>query len=567
MNEEYFSYVEKLKQLNFKNNLEFLQKKYKNKKILLYAAGLFFDAIADNYNLTEYLNIVGICDIKFKGNKPDLYKNIKTFEPDEIKELDIDVVLACNLSPKTIENTIRKNHYISENINVEHIIQENHQTKLANEIEKIKSTISLLCNGENPFNTIKFWKYCNKQELSTKANYRKVLNRIRKTKLPLKVMFIVEENAKWGWQSIYDEMKKDNKNFEILPIVALPAGFVQYEYTQEETIEFFKKRNISAINGYDKETGKAINLKELKADLVMYQQPTCIKDYYSPEYLSENSLCCIIPYGYSSLEENSWGSDFIKTKLANMWKMFVESNYHRSYTEKAAKLRNKDIVKVSGYPKFDAYKQPISKEMLELWKETNRKSSGRIIYAPHHTIETHRHEMSNFKEQYLFFLEFAKNNPQYSFIYKPHPLLRSKCIYENFLSAEEYDEYEKTWNELPNASSYNQGDYFDIFKSSDLLITDCSSFLGEYFVSGKPIIFLDKKNRAGFNEFGELMKTTFYTPKTTEEIPQIIENLLLNKEDTSKEERLQIIAKEYFLPQEGIGVHIVNYLKDMTNRN
>ena len=125
-------------------------------------------------------------------------------------------------------------------------------------------------------------------------------------------------------------------------------------------------------------------------------------------------------------------------KLANMWKMFVESNYHKYYTEKAAKLKNKDIIKVTGYPKFDAYKQPISTEIFKLWKEENRESKGRIIYAPHHTIENHRHEMSNFKEQYLFFLEFAKANPQYSFIYKPHPLLRSKCIYENFLTAEEF---------------------------------------------------------------------------------------------------------------------------------
>ena len=92
MNEEYFSYVAKLKEIDFKNNLSFLQKKYKNKKVLLYAAGLFFDAIADNYNLFDYLDIIGICDIKFKENKPTLYKNIKTFEPSEIKNLEIGFV-------------------------------------------------------------------------------------------------------------------------------------------------------------------------------------------------------------------------------------------------------------------------------------------------------------------------------------------------------------------------------------------------------------------------------------------------------------------------------------------
>lgn len=566
MNEEYFSYVEKLKNLNFEKKLIYLQKKYKNKKILLYGAGLFFDVIANNYDLKSYLNIVGIGDIKFTKQKIDKYKGFSTFSPEEIKKLDIDIIMPTNLSPKTIEKALKKNNLIPKNCKIEYIIQTNLQEKILNHISRILLLVKLFSLRENILNILKYSISCNLSELETKLNYKKVLKRIKHNKSkPLKIMFILEENAKWGWQSVYDEMAKD-KNFEILPIIALPSGLVDYIYTQEETINFFKKRNIKAINGYNNETGKAINLLKYKPDFILYNQPMCIKDYYSPITLSKQALCCIIPYGFSTLASNDWGSDFIKNILCHMWKMFAESPYHVKYLEKTANMKHKNIAIATGYPKLDAYKLTPPKQIENLWKDNHKSKKYRIIYAPHHSIEKYRHEMSNFKEQYQFFLDFAKNNQQYSFIFKPHPNLRYKCILENFMTAEEYDLYENEWNNLPNASVYNEGDYFGIFQTSDLLITDCSSFLGEYFISEKPIIFLDKAERAGFNELGEKIKKTFYIPQTTNDIPKLIEQLLIKKIDPTKPERIKIIKNDYYIPKESVGKYIVNYLKKTTYR-
>ena len=153
--------------------------------------------------------------------------------------------------------------------------------------------------------------------------------------------------------------------------------------------------------------------------------------------------------------------------------------------------------------------------------------------------------MSLFKEQYKYFLDFAKKHTEYSFVVKPHPLLRFKCAQESFLSDEDYDNYMSEWNSLTNASVYTEGNYFDIFKTSDILLTDSSSFLAEYFYSGKPIIFFDNKNRAGFNEFGLKLKKGFYIPSTTEEIEDLLEKLLIKKQDDLKEIRKKIIDKEY----------------------
>ena len=62
------------------------------------------------------------------------------------------------------------------------------------------------------------------------------------------------------------------------------------------------------------------------------------------------------------------------------------------------------------------------------------------------------------------------------------------CAKTGFMNEFEYDEYVAQWNNLPNAYLYNKGNYIELFKTSDLLITDCSSFLLEYMPTLKPII-------------------------------------------------------------------------------
>jgi CDP-glycerol glycerophosphotransferase (TagB/SpsB family) len=78
------------------------------------------------------------------------------------------------------------------------------------------------------------------------------------------------------------------------------------------------------------------------------------------------------------------------------------------------------------------------------------------------------------------------------------------------MSKEEYQTYLNNWDNLENSKTYLDGEYFDIFKTSDILITDCSSFLAEYFPTLKPIIFLNRKDRAPFDKFGNKIKKGFY---------------------------------------------------------
>ena len=566
-NKEYNDYIKFFKKCNFEKRLEHLSKKYKNKKVLLYGNGIFFDALADNYDLKSFFDVVGVSDIRYLNNKPETYKSFKVYAPYDFKNEDIDVVICSTIDPDSIYFSITRHNMLPEGCLFDSFLDRTTKEIFNDFLFKVSTVFKYFKSTLNIYKTLKYALFLNADEINSKINYLNVIKRIKKRDKktdPIRVLFIVEENAKWGYQSIYDILKNDN-DFEVLPILCYPIITKDREdYTQDNNIKFFENLGISAIDGCPQKNGEYTPIETFKPDIVFYQQPWYVLDDWHPKNVSKYALTCIVSYGYSSIDVKSWGSVTVQQLSGNLWKMFCESPYHKIFYENAAKIKHKEILKITGYPKMDYYQEPINPFFEKLWKDSNERRP-RIIWAPHHSIDQRGLEMSNFMEHYKFFLDFAKNNKQYSFVFKPHPMLEFKCISEGFMTKTEYANYIYEWENLENASVWNKGNYFDIFKTSDVLITDCSSFLGEYYFSKKPIIFLDKDSRCGFNDFGLKMKKTFYSPKNLDEIPEIIYDLLINKNDYKKEQRIKLIKQEYFYPQQGVGRMIVEFIKKELN--
>lgn len=87
-----FFYIE---QFNFAEHLEKLNKKLKNKKIIIYGAGIFFEAIKELYDLSQ-LDIIGISDRRFlEHKKGETFLGYTVYSPDEIKDVNPDYVLVA----------------------------------------------------------------------------------------------------------------------------------------------------------------------------------------------------------------------------------------------------------------------------------------------------------------------------------------------------------------------------------------------------------------------------------------------------------------------------------------
>ena len=69
-----------------------LVKRVKDKKIVLYGAGIFLETINKHFDLSE-LNIIGIADRKYSKDSNETFLGYKTYNPDELKNLNPDYVL------------------------------------------------------------------------------------------------------------------------------------------------------------------------------------------------------------------------------------------------------------------------------------------------------------------------------------------------------------------------------------------------------------------------------------------------------------------------------------------
>ena len=90
-------FIEYLEKINFSKHLKKIEKRLKNKTIILYGAGSFFQTLADKYDLSN-LNIIAIADRKFINHSADeTFYGYKVCEPDELVQLKPDFILVSML--------------------------------------------------------------------------------------------------------------------------------------------------------------------------------------------------------------------------------------------------------------------------------------------------------------------------------------------------------------------------------------------------------------------------------------------------------------------------------------
>lgn len=84
-----------------------LKKKYKNKRIILYGASLYFRAIQKHYDLSG-LNIIAIADVKFFNPNANIDVGYKKISPFEIANLKPDIVLLTVYDDFNVEKYIQE---------------------------------------------------------------------------------------------------------------------------------------------------------------------------------------------------------------------------------------------------------------------------------------------------------------------------------------------------------------------------------------------------------------------------------------------------------------------------
>ncbi len=102
---EYLEFVDEQKYIDK------LAKKYKNNKILIYGTGTIAEHLFNNYDLSK-LNIIAVSDKKYSTRSN--YKGFTTICPDEIKDLNPDVILFTLYNYKDVKKDFKQQNIQAE---------------------------------------------------------------------------------------------------------------------------------------------------------------------------------------------------------------------------------------------------------------------------------------------------------------------------------------------------------------------------------------------------------------------------------------------------------------------
>lgn len=357
-----------------------------------------------------------------------------------------------------------------------------------------------------------------------KENYEIILSRLKNKTDKIRVVFLVRENQKWTYQSIYDEFAKSDK-FEPLVLVSLleicHIGKDKTRNNLEENYNFFKSRNMNVDYAY--KDGEYIELEEFHPDIVFYDQPWDLPQIHTPFSVSKYALTCYCPYAYELTDSRE---HYLIQFHGFLYKFFVSSESHLKIYESYLRGNSRNCF-VAGYPKLDEYFSPPKSKGM--WKNNEK---FKIIYAPHHSFEKNGLRLATFKENGQFILDFAKQHPETEWIFKPHPRFKYALLKNKIMNESEINDYYNEWKKI--GSVYDEGDYIDIFRSSNLLVTDCVSFIAEYLPTKLPIIRLSNSSPAKFNEIGSLMKKACYSVCSESEFQNAF-NKLITEKNVNKE--------------------------------
>lgn len=365
------------------------------------------------------------------------------------------------------------------------------------------------------------------------SRYR--LKQIRK-KDKIKILFIIAELGAWKTESLYKRMLSHDR-FE--PILGVTTS-IEVPGSKDSLINYIKSNGYSFVD-LDVESN---SISKINPDIKFYYKPY-VGSYRNGLFFDKNlkSIVCHINYAFNS------GGDYESYRHSirrHSVLCFAENNCVVETIKSIPGLYSKNNV-VTGVPMQDSLLIDKS-ECVDPWKKQGDRK--RIIYAPHHSIPGTNGayiEYSTFLLFGEFMLDLAKKyNSQVQWAFKPHPTLYKKLV--NIWGQSKTDLYYSEWENMEN-SQLELGEYVGLFKYSDAMIHDCSSFTIEYLFTQNPVMFLQIDKTQTEQHQGKFAREAYfshYIGNTKQEIEDFVVNVI-NGVDTMKKRRLEFM-NNYLLP-------------------
>lgn len=410
---------------------------------------------------------------------------------------------------------------------------------------------ALLCHYASLKHSIQL-RYC--------YRFHKRALRKLKNKNTIRCVFFATFEETWKYDDVYRLMQK-NERFD--PII-LVCPIVNYGYDNmiqrmNQCYSFFKQKGYSVQMAYDVKRSSYLDVrKNLNPDIIFYTNPylgLIDNRYFVTEF--RDVLTVYVPYFFNDTADYELAYDEFLMNV--VWRRYLETDMHLSMARKYSRNCGKNAV-VTGYPGIEPFLKKKYENVDGIWKIKDR-SFKRIIWAPHHSIyATDQYKYASFLLFSDVMIELAnKYKDQVQFAFKPHPLLRNKL--ENVWGKEKTEKYYSEWAQMSNTTIV-EGDYVDLFWSSDAMIHDSGSFIAEYLYLNKPVMrTLNGCDLSTLhNQFGLRCLDSHYKARTAEEIEAFIQNVIRGV-DPLKVQRTTFL-NEVLMPKDSPSQNIIDDILD-----
>lgn len=348
----------------------------------------------------------------------------------------------------------------------------------------------------------------------------------------IRMGFIVQLPAIWDKQEgIYQEASKRENITTFLFVVPEHERRNQIAQNSYES-NYFLGKYPEAINIYNSD-GSIIDLHDYDLDYLFYPRPY---DAYLPYEIRSyimyrHTKCCYVPYGFTGADVFN-GGNVDNVFFHNIYFCFMDSEYMKGlladrYTYEIKKGIKR--IEYLGYPNLEKYLQ-----MGDSGKFEN------ITWTPRWSYDE-KLGGSNFLEYKEAFLNLQKTHKG-KMVFRPHPLMFGELEKCHLMSEEEKKEYINIL--IKHGTIIDINSPIDtVLRDTDVLISDFSTIVGSFFLTGRPIIYCDKGivlNRI----YAEMVKH-MYVAYSWEDVEKYYRMLVIDKNDPKKEERKKYIQAHY----------------------
>lgn len=378
-----------------------------------------------------------------------------------------------------------------------------------------------------------------------------LLERRLKDKQQIKVVFFVMSLSMWKGDRLF-QLMRESKRFRPFAIFA-PRIDMPIEEKEKERVrlkQHFLSSGVEMIDEYDCATDTGIDIRRrIDPDIVFYTLPyssvtqrsySVCRSYWHNRF--PDALICFFPYSFP-ITADKQGYTSLLIDLA--WKLFYPTNFHKKLAESLAMTKGKNMV-ITGYPTADIF---LDRERIatDNWKYPSS-TLKRIIWAPHHTVDADRLQFSTFLLYADYMQRIAKKyRDSIQIAFKPHPLLRPKLYKHPDWGVDKTNAYYDSWAKMPN-TILAEGDYVDLFLTSDAMIHDSGSFMVEYLYTQKPVMYLTRPGHLNkVSELGKLAIDMHYKGDSEHDIETFIENVVLGNDDVMRDFRKRFFS-DWLLP-------------------